>query len=141
MSIDLDHPFGKYDHLPLARVHVVDAAVLPEPPEPRTRPQGLTFAEELAICIENSAASNSEAIVVLNVLLGDEHWQVTGSSRRDRADVPNKDVGLLLALARALQTTARHIERQAEGKMKHDADVRDSRRKPTALKVPRLAVS
>lgn len=110
--------------------------------ETKRRPHELDFASGIfSVEIGNYAASDREAIVVIECALGDEVWEVTGSSRRDRSDPPNKDAGLLLALSRALAIASRHIERQAEGKIKHAADMREMRtarrqpvKKPTRAK-------
>lgn len=52
----------------------------------------------------------------------------TGSSGRDPGDKTDPAVGVGLATARALSSLAKRIERQANGRVKHNEDIAEHRR-------------
>lgn len=72
-----------------------------------------------ALFIEADAISTGDAsIAVVTATLGTQHYEETGTAKRDPSDKPNPEAGSKLALARALRNLANTLERQAEGEIK-----------------------
>lgn len=65
--------------------------------------------------------SDKDAVVAY-IRLGD--IEVTGSSRRTPGDVPDRETGELLALARAYAKLASKLEKRANGRVNHAAEIK-----------------
>lgn len=91
----------------------------------------LTY-KNACVVIEDTAmlATRDFAIVELECMVNGVFFRSQGSSRRFlgdkklKADKPNKDVGIGLALSRALASMSKKIERQAIGQSTHAENMR-----------------
>lgn len=74
---------------------------------------------DIFIECENALATDDVAAISLSVMLNGDTWHVEGSAKRDPSDRPNRELGMALATARAMQRLADQMMRQASGKAKH----------------------
>lgn len=70
--------------------------------------------------LDNAVVTDDVAAVVLRVRCNGQNWKVTGSSKRNPGDKPDRRVGFALALSRALTKVSRQVTRQAEGWVRHN---------------------
>jgi hypothetical protein len=70
--------------------------------------------------MEEASATDDVAVVQLAVTLNGQSWVVLGSSKRAPEDKPDRELGVALAMSRALEKVARQVGRQANGRLKHN---------------------
>lgn len=80
------------------------------------------------ITVANVMVSDTLTVVKLTVRLYSEEFSVFGEARRNSRDNDDPEVGLKLAYGRALDKIAKKMLRQANGKIKHNDDVRQDRK-------------
>jgi Domain of unknown function (DUF1876) len=68
-------------------------------------------------------------IVDVTVPSLDDLLTVEGTAMRDSRDKPNDQIGECLALARALRSASDRLDKQAQGLIKHQEDMRADRKK------------
>lgn len=76
----------------------------------------------------NHIVSADACVVELTAVVGNNVHYITGSARRNRGDRSNLEVGYFVALARAMSSLSRKLDRQATGLVKHADDVQAERR-------------
>lgn len=74
--------------------------------------------------VKQQAVTRDVAIVKMAAKIGKTEYSGVGCAKRDPGDKPDRQIGVQLAAARALENLALHIRRQADGLVKHHDDMR-----------------
>lgn len=75
----------------------------------------------------NQIASDDAAVVQLRVVLDNKTFVVSGSSKRAPGDKPDQELGLTMALARALEGLVTRLGRQVNGRVKQNDWIAEQR--------------
>lgn len=91
--------------------------------------------ETVVIDVERVMATHDVASVRLRVQVGDLDRLFEGSSKRDPHDSSDQDLGMEIALGRALSSAGHYLQKHSAGLIKHNDDVKaDKARRKTEAK-------
>lgn len=80
----------------------------------------MNVGSTLGIEVWNAMASDDVGLVELHVNLDGKSFIVRGSTQRHPDDTPDPEVAISLATLRALQSLVRRLERQVDGRVRHN---------------------